>query len=238
MPSILVAGIDVEIVRKDIKHLHLGVYPPDGRVRVSTPLRVNDEAVRLAVIDKLAWLKQHREAFLGQERQSARECISRESHFYFGHRYLLELIEEDGPTRVKIQGKTRIVLRVSPNSDVQRREEILNRWYRRELKAVLPSIIERWEEELGVEVAFWGVKKMKTKWGSCNPKTGRIWVNLELAKKPIQCLEYIVVHEMVHLLERKHNNEFRALMDHFFPQWRLIRDVLNSVPLAHQTWSY
>ena len=238
MPSISIAGIDVEIVRKDIKHLHLGVYPPDGRVRVSAPFRINDEAIRLAVIDKLSWVKRQREAFLEQERQSARECVSRESHYYFGHRYLLELVEGQGPARVKIQGKTRLALIVPPNSEVQRRDEVLTKWYRRELKAVLPPIIERWEGELGVKVAFWGVKRMKTKWGSCNPKSGRIWVNLELAKKPIQCLDYIVLHEMVHLIERKHGDEFRKLMDLFLPQWRLIRDELNCAPLAHETWSY
>ena len=238
MPSISVAGLDVEIVRKDIKHLHLGVYPPDGRVRVSAPLRVNDEAVRLAVIGKLAWVKRHQQAFLRQERQSARECASRESHYFFGRRYLLEVIEDRGPARIALQDKTRLTLFIPPSTGVKRREEALNTWYRRELKAVIPSMIEKWEAVIGVRVAFWGVKKMKTKWGSCNREARRIWLNLELAKKPVRCLEYIVVHEMVHLLERRHNDDFRELMDRFMPQWRLYREELNRAPLVHENWNY
>jgi predicted metal-dependent hydrolase len=232
MHQISVSGLDVDVVRKDIKNLHLGIYPPKGRVRVAAPLRVDDEAVRLAVISKLGWIKRQRNKFLGQERQSTREYVYRESHYYFGHRYLLNIIECEGSSRVAIRNKITLDLYVPKNSGLAKREQILDAWYRKELKAQIPSLIERWETIIGVKVAHCGVKKMKTKWGSCNPKTFRIWMNLELAKKPVQCLEYIIVHEMVHLLEPDHNDRFRDLMNRFMPQWRSFRDELNQAPLG------
>lgn len=238
MHQILVRELKVEVVRKDIKNLHLGVYPPEGRVRVAAPLLVDDEAIRLAVISKLTWIKRQQNRFLAQERQSEREYIYRESHYFLGHHYLLNVIEHKGPSRVEITNKTRIDLYVPIGSDASKREQVLLEWYRRELKALIPSLIEKWEGPLGVTVDDWGVKKMKTKWGSCNIKARRIWLNLELAKKPAQCLEYVVVHEMVHLLERNHTDRFRELMDRFMPQWRLYRDELNQAPLSHETWSY
>lgn len=238
MPRISVAGLDVEVIQKEIKHLHLGVYPPDGRVRVSAPLWVDDETVRLAVIARLGWIKRHQEAFLRQERQSARECVYRESHYFLGRRYLLKISEGEGPSRVVVQNKTTLNLFVPVGADSAKREQVLNAWYRRELKALIPPMITQWAAVIGVQVTYWGVKKMKTKWGSCNPNTRRIWLNLELAKTPVQCLDYIIVHELVHLLERKHNDRFRSLMDTFMPQWRLHRDELNRVPLGHEHWCY
>lgn len=238
MHQILVRGLKVDVVRKDIKNLHLGVYPPEGRVRVAAPLRVNDEAIRLAVISKLPWIKRQQNRFLSQERQSEREYVYRESHYFFGQRYLLNVIEHAGPSRVEIQNKTRIDLYVPPGSDALKREQVLLAWYRRELKALIPSLIKKWEEIIGVTVEDWGVKKMKTKWGSCNINERRIWLNLELAKKPVECLEYVVVHEMVHLLERNHTDRFKQMMDQFMPQWRQNRDMLNQAPLNHETWTY
>ena len=208
-----VNGIQVEVVRKSIKNLHLGVYPPEGRVRVAIPLRVDDEAVRLAVISKLGWIRRQQARFAAQDRQSPREMVSGESHYFMGKRYRLRVIERLGPFKVEVNGNARLTLYVRPDANVARREKALNDWYRSELKARIPGLIAKWEPVIGVKVAQWGVKKMKTKWGTCNIDARRIWLNLELAKKPPQCLEYILVHEMVHLLERHHNDRFRKLMD-------------------------
>lgn len=238
MHQISIGELTVDVVRKDIKNLHLAVYPPEGRVRVAAPLRIDDEAVRLAVISKLTWIKRQQKRFLTQERQTVREYVYRESHYYFGQRYLLNVIEHKGPSRVEVHNKTSINLYVPIGSNVSKREQVLLRWYRKEIKAQIPPLIKKWEDVLGVTVDNWGVKKMKTKWGSCNIEARRIWLNLELAKKPIECLEYIIVHEMVHLLERKHNDHFRELMDQFMPQWQLFRDELNHAPLSNETWSY
>ena len=236
--QITVNDLVVDVVRKDIKNLHLAVYPPNGRVRVAVPLRVDDEAVRLAVITRLAWIKRQQAKFAGQERQSAREYISRESHYYLGDRYLLNVIYRDGPPKVVIRNKATIDLVVRIDSDTAQRERVLLAWYRKQLKQMLPPLIAKWEAILGVNVAEWGVKEMKTRWGTCNPAARRIWLNLELIKKPLNCLEYIIVHEMVHLLERHHGDRFVAYMDSFMPQWRHNREELNQAPLGHATWEY
>ncbi len=236
--QIVVNDLVVDVVRKDIKNLHLAVYPPDGRVRVAAPLLVDDEAVRLAVISKLAWIKRQQAEFEGQERQSPREYISRESHYYWGDRYLLNVIYHDAPPKVVVRNKTTLDLYVRTGSDLEQRERAMLAWYRRELKEAIPPLIAKWEPVMGVEVADWGVKRMKTKWGSCTIEARRIWLNLELVKKSPRCLEYIVVHEMVHLLERHHNERFVGYMDRFMPKWRFHRDELNQAPLAHETWEY
>ena len=228
----------VDVVRKDIKNLHLAVYPPDGRVRVAVPLLTDDEAVRLAVVDKLGWIKRQQKHFAQQPRQSQREMVTGESHYVWGHRYLLEVIRHAGPNHVQVCGSSTLELYVRPDADAGRRRRILAEWYREQLKTQVPELIAKWEPMIGVEVNDWGVRKMKTKWGSCSIGARRIWLNLELAKKPAACLEYIVVHEMVHLLERRHNERFVALMEHFMPQWRLHRDTLNQEPLGHEEWDY
>src|SRR5579863_5337875 len=237
-PIIRVSGLPVQIVRKDIRNLHLGVYPPNGRVRVAAPLKVINDAVRLAVIGKLGWIKRQQARFEGQHRQSKRDMISGESHYFLGQRYRLRVFSHEGAAKVFVRNKSTIELHVRPESEADHRIQVLQRWYRRQLKDLIPPMIERWEETIGAKVAAWGVKKMKTKWGSCNTEASRIWLNLELAKKPIQCLEYIVVHEMVHLLERHHNDRFTKLMDSAMPQWRLRRAELNRAPLGHATWRY
>jgi predicted metal-dependent hydrolase len=236
--AMVISGITVQVIRKDIKNLHLGVYPPDGRVRVAAPLRVDDEAVRLAVISRLAWIKRQQAKFSGQERQSAREYVSRESHYYLGDRYLLNVIYQDSPPNVLIRNKGTIDLVVRGGSDTTQRERVLLAWYRKQLKQMIPPLIAKWEAIMGVQVAEWGVKEMKTRWGTCNPEARRIWLNLELIKKPANCLEYIIVHEMVHLLERQHGDRFVATMDAFMPQWRQRREELNQAPLGHATWEY
>jgi predicted metal-dependent hydrolase len=235
---IIVHGIPVQVIRKPIKNLHLGVYPPEGRVRVAAPLRVDDDAVRIAVITRLAWVRRRQACFRAQERQSARKCVSGESHYFQGRRYRLDVVEQSGAPRVAVRNNTTIVLQVPPRSSGNARRQIMQAWHRRQLKALIPPLIAKWEAAIGVQVAAWGVKRMKTKWGSCNREARRIWLNLELAKKPVHCLEYIVVHELVHLLERRHDARFAALMDKHLANWRLYRDELNSAPLAHERWDY
>jgi len=238
MHRISVGDMQVDVVRKDIKNLHLGVYPPEGRVRVAAPLRVDDEAVRLAVIEKLPWIRRQQARFLAQERQSPREYTYRETHYFLGKRYLLNVIEHDGRPRVEVNGKEQINLYAPAGSSAQEREAIMLRWYRKELKTLVPPLIAKWQEVIGVTVDDWRIKKMKTRWGSCTIEARRIWLNLELAKKPIPCIEYIIVHELIHLLERNHTDRFRSLMDEYMPQWRYYRDVLNQAPLGHEDWEY
>lgn len=235
---ISVSGIPVEVVRKDIKNLHLGVYPPMGRVRVAAPLVVNDEAVRLAVIDKLGWIKRQRAQFAKQPRQSAREMVNGESHYFLGRRYRLRVHEVDAPARVALRGLASMDLFIRPGSNAEKREAVLQDWHRASLRSVIADLLARWQPLLGVQATHWGIKKMKTKWGSCNVSARRIWLNLELAKKPVQCLEYIVVHELMHLLERNHTERFTALMDRHLPDWRTRREVLNNSPLGHGAWGY
>ena len=234
----MVNGVPVQIVRKAIKNLHLGVYPPHGRVRVAAPSAVTDEAVRLAVIGKLGWIKRQQARFKAQPRQSEREMISGESHYFLGRRYRLRVIQHDGVARVRLRNKSTLDLHVRPAMSAGQRERVLQRWYRQQLKALLPAQLEKWQPLLGVQAADWGIKKMKTRWGTCNIEARRIWLNLELAKKPASCLEYILVHEMVHFLERHHSERFKELMDQLMPQWRLHREILNREPLAHEEWRY
>lgn len=231
-------GITVEIVRKDIKNLHIGVYPPGGRVRVAAPLRLGDEAIRLAVVSRLGWIRRQQKSFAEQQRQSQREMVSGESHYFQGRRYRLAVVEHEGPSTVRFRNSSTLELLVRSGADRKRREDVLNRWYRQRLREQIPALIAKWEPKLGVSVAAWGIKRMKTRWGTCNPDAGRIWLNLELAKKSLHCLEYILVHEMVHLLERKHNDRFMELMDRVMPQWRMYRAELNRAPLAHERWDY
>ena len=236
--QITVNGLVVDVVRRDIKNLHLGVYPPAGRVRVAVPLQVNDESVRLFTISKLAWIKRQQTKYEDQERQSAREFVSGESHYYQGHRYLLNVIYQKGSPKVAIRNNKTLDLIVRTGSDTAERERVLNTWYRRRLKEEIVPLIAKWEALIGVKVAEWGVKQMKTKWGTCNIKARRIWLNLELIKKPVHCLEYIIVHELVHLLERHHNDRFVAHMNSFMPLWQHYRDELNRAPLGHESWEY
>lgn len=234
----VVGGIKVEVVRKDIKNLHLGVYPPNGRVRVAAPLVVSDDAVRLAVIDKLGWIKRQKANFVAQPRQSQREMVNGESHYFLGRRYRLRVHAGHGPPSVALRGVASLDLCVRPGSSTEQREAVLQRWYRNQLKAMIPPMLEQWQPVLGVRPVEWGIKKMKTKWGSCNPASGRIWLNLELAKRSVQCLEYILVHELVHLLERNHTDRFTALMDGFMPSWMACRALLTSGVLGHEVWDY
>ncbi len=228
----------MEVVRKDIKNLHLAVYPPHGRVRVAVPLRTSDETVRLAVISRLGWIRRQQDSMEQQPRQSQREMVTGESHFVQGRRHRLDVIEQAAPASVVIRNSKTLELRIRPGTNREKREQVLQRWYRRLLRDQIPELQAKWESVIDVEVAACGIKRMKTKWGTCNVEARRIWLNLELAKKPPACLEYILLHEMVHFLERHHNDRFRAYMDEFMPQWRVHRDELNRAPLAHEDWQY
>jgi len=235
---IRVDEIDVDIVRKDIKNLHLGVYPPDGRVRVAAPLAVDDDAVRMAVVTRLPWIKRRRAEFEHQDRQSSRKYVSGESHYYLGRRYLLHVNECPGRSRVNVRGNKHIDLFVREGSDRADRERVFQNWYRKELRELAQPLIQDWAYRLELRVPHLRIKRMKTKWGACNIEARRVWINLELIKKPISCLEYIIVHELTHLFERHHSEQFVRLMDNNMPLWRSNRDLLNAEPLAHETWSY
>lgn len=236
--TITVNELPVKVIRKKIKNLHLAVYPPDGWVRIAVPEIIDDEAVRLAVISKLGWIKRQIKSFEDQPRQSARELITGESHYYLGRRYLLDIAKTEKRPFIEIRNKKTLVLNINRDTELEDREKLLTDWYRKEMKRILPGIVRKWEIKSGLQVDSFGIKRMKTKWGSCNPSHKRIWLNLELIKKPINCLEYIVVHEMVHFLERTHNDNFIAHMDRIMPQWRTFRDDLNRSPLAHENWEY
>ncbi|MBN1166454.1 MAG: M48 family metallopeptidase [Methanospirillaceae archaeon] len=236
MTLIQVAEIAVEVDRKNIKNLHLGVYPPDGRVRVAAPTLVDDEAVRLAVISKLSWIRKQIVKYQSQERQSLREYVHNESHYYQGVRYLLSIVETEGKQEVSIKKSKEIILHIHKGATREGCEKLLNEWYRHQLKELIPPLIKKWESVLGVTVSWWGVRKMKTKWGSCNKEKGRILINLELIKKPSHCLDYIVLHEMLHLIEKRHNDRFRNLLTHHMPLWQMYRDELNECPLSHEKW--
>lgn len=230
-----VSGIDVDVVYKDIKNLHIGVYPPIGRVRVAAPLRLDDDAVRLALVQRLPWIKRHREQLQAAERQSQREMVTGESHFVWGRRHRLKVVERPGRAHVELEGD-RLLLYIPEGTPAERRREVLDRWYRAQLREAIPSVIAEWEPTVGVKVSRWSIRRMKTKWGSCNRETGHIWFNVELAKKHPDSLRYIAVHEMTHLLERGHGETFTRLMDGFMPDWRARRDQLNGAPLAPEEW--
>ena len=230
-------NVTVDVVQKDIKNIHLSVYPPIGRVRISAPNRMKLDTIRIYTISKLSWIRRQQTKIKSQKREAPREFLSKESHFYQGKRYLLKVIVQDSVPNVVLRHST-IELYVRPNTDTEKRKMILDEWYRERMKTTVPKLISKWERKIGVHVDEFGIKKMKTKWGTCNIKAKRIWLNLELAKKPSVCLEYIVVHEMIHLIERNHNDRFVALMDKHLPQWRVYKDELNRLPVSHVEWLY
>lgn len=238
MNTIKISNIDIEILKKNIKNIHLSVHPPEGRVRLAVPEKMDDEAIRIFAISKLSWIKKQKSKFNLQERQTAREFLSGESHYFLGSRYLLNVLETTGKQCVELKNNKEINLYARSNSSIEKREKIMNEWYREQLKRIIPEYIDKWEPIIGVEVEEWGVKQMKTKWGSCNAQKSRIWINLELAKKNPKLIEYIVVHEMVHLLERKHNDRFRSYMDKFLPNWKGMKAELNGMTFDSNNWDY
>lgn len=231
-----VGDLGVDVVYKDIKNLHISVYPPIGRVRVAAPNRTTEDTIRLAIVQRLPWIKRQREQLQNADRQTAREMVSGETHYVWGRRYRLDVSRTSGKHRVEPNGQTLWVITPS-GSDAEDRRATLDRWYRRELKAAVPALLEKWQPVIGVEVSSIVVRRMKTKWGTCITRSRTMWLNPELAKKHPRCLEYLVVHELTHLLERGHGERFVALMDQFLPDWRARRDELNEAPLAAEDWS-
>jgi predicted metal-dependent hydrolase len=231
-----VAGLGVDVVYKDIKNLHISVYPPIGRVRVAAPERTDEDTIRLAVVQRLPWIKRQRDRLQKAERQPKRQMLSGETHYVWGQRYRLDVSRVSGHYDVATKGSTLWVI-TPEGTDADGRFAALDRWYRRELKAAVPALLGKWQPIIGVEVEKVVIRRMKTKWGTCVAHSRTIWLNPELAKKNPRCLEYLVVHELTHLVERGHGERFVALMDKFLPEWRARRDELNEAPLADEDWT-
>jgi predicted metal-dependent hydrolase len=237
MNTIELGNIAVDVVLKDIKNIHLSVHPPTGKVRISAPARMNVDTIRLFAISKLGWIKQQQHKLREQERETPREYLDRESHYLWGKRYLLKVSESDEPPTVELT-QNRLLLRCRRGTDLAKRQTLIDQWYRDQLRQAVPPLLAKWEPLTGTKVDRVFVRQMKTKWGTCNPPAATIRLNTDLAKKPRECLEYIIVHEMLHLLEPTHNARFIALMDQFMPKWKLCRDMLNRLPVRHENWRY
>lgn len=237
MEQINLGEMIIDVVLKDIKNVHLSVYPPSGKVRIAAPLRMNLDTIRIYAISKLGWIKKQQQKFQDQVREAPREYLYKEGHYFLGKRYLMKIVERDTPPFVIIK-HTNIELHIRPNTDTQKRQSVMDEWYRQQLKELAPPIIKKWEKLMGVSINELAVRKMKTKWGTCNREARRIWLNLELAKKPIHCIEYIIVHELAHLLERTHNAKFVAYMDNYLPEWKHLKNELNQLPVSHVEWGY
>jgi hypothetical protein len=229
--------IGVDVIRKVIKNVHLSVHPPTGRVRIAAPEHMNLDTVRVFAIAKLPWIKKQQRKLREQERETPREYIDRESHYVWGKRYLLKVLEADQPASVELS-HGRMILRVRPGTSKTKRQAIVEEWHRELLRKAVPALIEKWQRSMRVTVRRFFVQRMKTKWGSCNHRMGSIRLNTDLARKPKECLEYIVVHEMAHLRESTHNARFMDLMNEYMPKWKFYRDVLNRLPVRHESWDY
>ena len=237
MEQLHLGDITIDVILKDIKNVHLSVYPPLGKVRIAAPARMSLDNIRIYAISKLGWIKQQQQKFREQVREAPREFLYKEGHYFLGKRYLLKIFEHDAPPFVTIRHDT-LELHIRPNTDISKRLVIMDDWYRQQLKELAPPIFQKWEKILEVSINELAIKKMKTKWGTCNREAKRIWLNLELAKKPFHCIEYINVHELVHLLERSHNAIFIAYMDRYLPEWKHLKNELNKLPVSHVEWLY
>jgi len=233
----MLGDISVNIVHKNIKNIHLSVNPPEGAVKVSAPTRYSVDDIRVFVISKLAWIKKQQAKFRGQERETPREFLDRESHYVWGKRYLLEVTEKCQRPEIELT-HSHLIMRINAASDSGQRQTLLDAWYRQQVRLEARPLIAKWERQMAVKVGRMFVQKMKTKWGSCNSDMRHIRLNSELAKKPKACLEYIVVHELVHLITRTHGDQFHQLMDKYLPHWSQVRQMLNTAPLAHTDWYY
>lgn len=230
-----ISAIPIEVTLKKIKNLHLSVSPPGGRVRISAPAWMDLETIRAFAVSRLGWIQAQRAKFQGQARETPREYLERESHFVWGRRCLLHLVETAEAPSVELQANT-LVLRIRPGTGTAHKAALLEDWYRRQLRQAVPGLLATWEPRMGVKVERFFVQRMKTRWGTCNPTRRTIRLNTELARKPIECLEYVVVHELAHLLERSHNARFTALLDRFLPNWKQRKAELNRAPLGHMGW--
>lgn len=233
--TIELGDVVVVLTRKDVKHTHLTVHPPTGRVTLVAPRATRTEVARAYAISKLGWIRNQRVKLDAQAREAPRQFVERESHYLWGRRYLLSIAEVDGKPAVKLNHR-RLILQVRPGSSPERRAEVMHEWHKAMLHAIVPGLIRKWEAKLGVNASGYFLQRMKTKWGSCNPAKRRIRLNTELVKKPKDLLEYVVVHEMAHLLEPSHGDRFVAILERHWPQWRESRAELNSWPLGSEAW--
>ncbi len=229
MTIINIDTIEIKVIRKKIKNIHLTIHPPEGQVRLSVPISMDDQAVRLFLSSKLSWIKNHQNRLANQDRPINQDFITGEDHLFFGQSYLLTVFENSRKQGIVLSDPKNMNLYVKPGHTRDKRQKILIEWYRVELKKRIPAIIKKWERIIGVKVEDWGVKRMKTRWGTCNINGKRIWINLELVKKDPRCLDFIIVHEMVHLLEQNHNERFKAYMSQFLPNWQSIQKELNRI---------
>ncbi len=232
-----IAELEIDVLYKGVKNVHLSVYPPSGRVRITVPQQTKIETVRAYAISKLDWIRKRRSEMQKQERETARDYRDRESHYLWGERYLLRVVERPGAPEVRVLPK-QITLEVHPGSGEKRRAEVLAGFYRDQVRERAQPLIAEWETKIGVLHTRLFVQRMKTRWGSCTPVSGSIRLNTELAKKPIFCLEYIIVHELIHLIEPTHNDRFRSLMSEHLPDWPERRKELNRLPVRHEDWRY
>jgi len=235
--TIELGDICLNVIHKNIKNVHLSVHPPQGRVTISAPLQMDLETIRLFSISKLGWIRKQQTRLRNQKRETAREYITRESHYYLGQRYLLKVIEQSAVPKVVLKHDT-IELYIRKDAATKQREAILQSWYRQQLRAIISQFIGKLEKKMNLKVAEVCIRTMKTKWGTCSVKAKRIWLNTELAKKPIESIEYVLIHEMVHLLERNHNDKFIGYMYKYLPDWKHLREELNRSALGHVEWGY
>jgi predicted metal-dependent hydrolase len=233
--TIELGDIAIAVTRKAVRNVHLSVHPPEGRVTLVAPENTRLEVARAYAISKLVWIREQQSKLLLQARETPREYVERESHYLWGRRYLLSVKEKNEPPSVKLDHKS-ITLSVRPGSNRGKRLQVLHTWHKQLLHKEIPPLLDRWESKLGVKVNNYYLQRMKTKWGSCNHIRGNIRLNTELVKKPKDLLEYIVVHEMAHLIEPTHNERFVDLLDKHYSSWREARDEINALPLASETW--
>lgn len=236
--KLVMADLEVLTVRKNIKNIHIGVYPPNGRVRVAAPLRTTDETIRLIVLSKIPWIRKQRDKFARQEREAPREYVTGESHYFMGQRYLLNIFQGPFRSRVQLNGMKRMDMYVNSKLSDEERGRVVERFYRSELSRLLESLVPKWEGKLNVHVNEVRIRRMRTKWGSANISAKRIWFNLELAKKSPNCISYVIAHELTHLIEKNHNKRFKEIMESAMPNWRQYRDELNSFISGDEDWNF
>lgn len=232
MSELSIGDIGIVVKKKNIKNMYIRVLPPDGKVQITAPNSTSDDAIRMFAVSRISWIKKQRKNFKEQARQTKRKYVTGESYYVWGRRYRLDVQYSNVRNVVRISGGN-LVLQVRRESTPLQRENILNEWYREQLKQKIPVVLEKYEKIVDVHCNEWKIKNMKTKWGTCNIEKKRIWLNLQLAKKSPQCLAYVITHELVHLLERKHNQKFRVYMDRFFPNWSVIKEELNRQTLDY-----
>lgn len=233
--TIRLGDLVIALTRKNVKHVHLSVHPPKGRISLVAPTGTRVEVARAYAISKLAWIRDQQAKLRAQARETPLRFVTRESHQLWGRRYLLALVERDEKPSVRLSHR-KIILSVRPGSGAAKREDVMHEWHKSLLHAVVPGLIKKWEPKLGVKVNGYFLQRMKTKWGSCNHRAGNIRLNTELVKKPKDLVEYVVIHEMVHLIEPMHSDRFVGLLTRHYPSWRDARAELNELPVATEAW--